>query len=110
VPISFYKEQYNKDFSSLATAFHYKHMGDAVKRGIESYERTGTFSLLERLFDNALIERARQSKYIAFGPENLFSYLVSKENEIRQIRILLTCKLNGIDPALLRERLRENYA
>ena len=67
-------------------------------------------SSLERLFDNFLLEYLKKTKYIAFGPEILFSYVLFKENEIRQIRILMTCKINGIREQALRERLRDNYA
>jgi V/A-type H+-transporting ATPase subunit C len=100
---------YGKAGGALALAFAFKGYGAAAKAGMESFERTGNYSELERLLDNLLIRYVRDAKSIPFGLEVLFGYLVAKESEIRQVRILVACKQNGIAPERLRERLRENY-
>jgi V/A-type H+-transporting ATPase subunit C len=109
-PISFFAENYAKTPSAMVPTFYYKYFGDAMRAGIEHFERSGNLSQLERLFDNMLIKHTKAAKYVSFGPEILFAYIVSKENEIRQVRILCTCKLNSISAEALRERLRDNYA
>ncbi len=38
------------------------------------------------------------------------AYLAAIENEITSARMILTGKLSGINPELIRERLRETYA
>jgi V/A-type H+-transporting ATPase subunit C len=101
---------FEKEPAALADAFHYKYFGTIMKTAVENFEKTGNFSSLEKLFDNCLIEHVKKSKYISFGPEVLLSYIFSKENEARQIRIIMTCKINNIRPEVLRERLRDNYA
>lgn len=101
---------YDKTPEQLKTAFYYRYFGDLISAGIENYQKTGNFSLLEKLFDDSLIEETKKVKTIAFGPEILFAYLLSKENEARQIRIMVTGKNNGIKTDILRERLRDNYA
>ncbi|AXY25030.1 hypothetical protein CL176_02745 [Suicoccus acidiformans] len=45
-----------------------------------------------------------------FGPLPSVAFLEAKETEVRNIRLILTSKLNDIDPALTRERMREHYA
>lgn len=107
---SFFITNYNKTPSAMVPVFYYKVFGDAMKKGVEEYERSGNFAGLERLFDNYLIGETRKSKYVTYGPEILYAYLFSKENEVRQVRILVTGKQNGIRADALRERLRENYA
>lgn len=107
---AFFIANYNKTPSAMVPTFYYKIFGEAMKKGVEEYEKIGNFSSLEKLFDNYLIERVKGSKYITFGPEILYAYLFSKENEIRQIRILVTGKQNGVSAEALKERLRENYA
>jgi V/A-type H+-transporting ATPase subunit C len=107
---SYFLENYDKSPDTLAQVFYYKYFGDTVKQGMESYAKTGNFSDLEKLFDNYLIEYVKKSKYIPYGPEVLFAYIVSKENEIRQIRILMTAKINNIGTDVIKERLRDNYA
>lgn len=103
-------ENFDKDAASVADAFHYKYFGNIMKTALENYEKTGNFSSLEKLLDNYLVEYIKKTKYISFGPEILMSYIFSKENEARQIRIIMTCKINNIKPEILRERLRDNYA
>jgi len=100
---------FDKDPVALADVFHYKYFGGLLKTAIDIYEQTGNFGNLEKLLDNYLIERIKKSKYIAIGPEILLSYIFSKENEARQIRIIMACKINNITPDVLRERLRDNY-
>lgn len=106
---SFLLAGYGKNTGALSLAFTFKSYGEQLKTGIEEYERTGNYAALERLLDNYLIHYVKDAKRIPFGPEILFTYLVSKENEIRQVRIVMTCKQNGISPETLKERLRDNY-
>ena len=109
-PVPFFIENYSRTPTAMVPVFYYHYFGDAMRIGVETYERSGNFSELERQLDNLLVRHTKQVKYIAFGSPILFAYILSKENEIRQIRILLTCKHNGIPPEALKERLRENYA
>jgi V/A-type H+-transporting ATPase subunit C len=109
-PVSFFIENYAKTPSAMVPVFYYRYFGEAMRQGVEAFEKTGNFSALERLLDSMLVEYLKKVKYLSYGPEILFAYLLSKENEIRQIRILLTCKNNEIGSDVLRERLRDNYA
>lgn len=106
----YFLEHYDKQPDALASVFYYKYFGDTVRKGLDDYSKTGNYGSLERLFDNCLIEYVKKAKYVAFGAAVLFSYIISKENEIRQIRILVTCKKNNIRDDMLKERLRDNYA
>jgi V/A-type H+-transporting ATPase subunit C len=106
---SFFTANYNKAPSALVQPGFYKSFGAALKKGVEEFEKSGNFSQLERLLDNYLIEETKKAKYITYGPEIVYAYLFSKENEIRQVRIVLAGKRNGIRPETLKERLRECY-
>ena len=106
----FFLRNYDKSPEMLTSVFHYKYFGDVIKNGMESYSKEGNYSGLEKLFDNCLISHIKKAKYVAFGAEVLFAYIISKENEMRQIRILVTCKNNNIPVEILKERLRDNYA
>jgi V/A-type H+-transporting ATPase subunit C len=101
---------FDKTPAVIAEVFAYKYIGKIMKAALENYEKTGDFSNLEKLLDNFLMDYVKKSKFISFGPEVLMSYIVSKENEARQIRIIMSCKINNIPSGELRERLRDNYA
>lgn len=109
-PVSFYAKNYGKPTNAMPQVFLYKYFGDAVSAGIELYEKKGSLAGLERLLDDQAVEFTKSVKLLAFGAEILFVYILSKENEIRQIRILVTCKQNQIPSEEIRERLRDNYA
>ena len=102
--------RFDKTPAALAETFHYKYFGQIMESALEDYEKTGDFSGLEKYLDNFLMDHAKKSKYVPFGPEILMSYIFSKENEARQIRIIMSCKINNIPNGTLRERLRDNYA
>ena len=50
------------------------------------------------------------AKYIALGPEPVIAYLMAKETEIKNLRIIFTGKINRLPENTIRERLREAYA
>ena len=82
----------------------------AVGLAAESLEETKRLSELEKISDNYLMELNKESKYVVFGPEPLFTYLVAKEREINAVRMIMVSKINNISSDKIRERLRETYA
>ena len=99
-------EKFGKD----ASVFRNRYFGGMMRLAFEDHEKTGSHACLERLWDNFLLEHIKKSKLVAFGPEILLSYIISKENEAKQIRLVLACKTNNVPPETLKERLRDNYA
>lgn len=63
----------------------------------------------EKKCDDALIDLLTETKQIAFGVEPILAYYLAKENEIRNLRILLVCKKNGTSVETITERMRELY-
>lgn len=80
-----------------------------IKKGLEIFQNTSRLSELEKLMDDYLMELNKPSKYINFGPEPLFSYIVAKETEVKILRIIMVSKLNRLSPEDIRERLRDLY-
>ncbi len=103
-------DSYDKPIESLLDSFRFQFFGSILQTVMEKYEKTGTFSDIERLIDNFVMQAAKESQLVSFGPEPVFAYMIAKENEIKQMRMLITCKANNIPMEILRERMRENYA
>ena len=80
-----------------------------AEEGLQALKETGSFTVLERLCDNALMAYLKDAKYISFGVEPLIAYVAAKQTEIRSVRIILAGKTAGLAPDLIRERLRETY-
>lgn len=51
----------------------------------------------------------RTAKYVHFGPEPLVAYIFAKENEVKQLRIIMVGKTNRLDSEAIKERLNAGY-
>jgi V/A-type H+-transporting ATPase subunit C len=98
--VQFFAELFLKDLAGIEAALFYKPIGAVAKEGLG-------LAALEKRADQFLLRHLRQARYCAFGPEVLFAYGCAKEHEARQIRVVLTGKLNRIPRDVLRERLRD---
>lgn len=109
VDIKTYVSGYDEEPAQFAARFESYEIKDAVALGREEIAKSGTFTLLEKLCDDALIEYIRNAKGITFGIEKLVAHLVAKQMEIKCVRILMSGKLADMDPQAIRERLRVTY-
>lgn len=78
--------------------------------GVAHLERGEPLTSWEKRCDDALIKVYRKARYIAMGPEPVVGYLLGKEAEVRNLRVVLAGKEAGLPPGEIVERLRENYA
>ena len=63
----------------------------------------------ERWCDNLLMERVRPQRYRYSGIDPLAAFVIGRENEIAMVRLVLSVKINKLDDAVARERLRDMY-
>lgn len=66
-------------------------------------------SAFERWCDNRIIQTIKPQKTNPFSVGPLVAYVIARENEIKTVRIILTCKQNGLSEDSIRERVREMY-
>jgi V/A-type H+-transporting ATPase subunit C len=101
---------FEEPIENLATKFSSLKFGEVIKLGLEEYLKTGKLSVLEKFSEDYIMKNLKVAKYITFGPEPVFAYIIAKETEIKVIRIIMVGKLNNVDTAVIRERVREVYA
>lgn len=94
---------------SFVDSLRFKDYYEISKSGVEHWEKSESFSLLEKLFDDYLLNFVKKAKYISFGIEPLIGYLVAKEMEVKNLRTVIVGKFNGLFPEIIKERLREVY-
>ncbi len=82
-------------------------MGTDYAAGAEALKESP--SAFERWCDNRIIEAIRPQKYNPFSVGPLVAYVIARENEIKTVRIILSCKQNGFSDDMIRERVREMY-
>ncbi|MBE6681188.1 MAG: hypothetical protein E7600_02735 [Ruminococcaceae bacterium] len=87
-------------------------LAEYVKRiGYNSVAHAMTlgYAAFEKQCDDILIEKIRFAKYQNLGIAPLIAYYFATDAEIKTVRIILSCKKNGIDTEIIRERVRELY-
>ncbi|MEG0250688.1 MAG: V-type ATP synthase subunit C [Peptostreptococcus sp.] len=94
-----------ESFDRIATSLKSEKVGRALLDSAEQYKETGSLSVVDNEKDVYLRRLNSDSRFISFGPEPIFAYLVAKEKEISIVRLILVGKLNNIPSTKLRERL-----
>lgn len=72
-------------------------------------EKTGSVTEFEKACDNHIMEYVRKFRHKAFGIEPLIGYMLGKETDIKNARIILVGKINRMSDDIIRERLRNGY-
>lgn len=106
---SVYLESYEKGLEALLEKTKQTGYYNLISECINSYMQTGNFARLEKLLDDYVIDFVKKSKYKTLGIEPLIGYMIGKENEIKNVRIVMVGKINNISNDIIRERLRETY-
>lgn len=81
--------------------------GNGYAEGAEALKESP--SVFERWCDNRIIQTIKPQKTNPFSVGPLVAYVIARENEIKTVRIILTCKQNGLPDDSIRERVREMY-
>lgn len=82
---------------------------DVLSRGLAYLVEKKSLALFEKLSDDFVMEFLKRAKLTLYGAEPLIAYALAKETELKNIRIILVGKLNGVAKEILAERLREPY-
>jgi V/A-type H+-transporting ATPase subunit C len=96
------------DGEELQDVFSAGLLSEAARLG-RSAVAGGPLTAFERACDDAVTAYLSQAKMHSFGVPPVVAYIAAAEGEITAIRMILTGKLSGIEPAVIRERLRSSY-
>ena len=91
---------------ALAALFQATPLSAAAALGVEAM-KGGSMTKFELACDDAVTAYLGRAKMISFGAEAVIAYLARLEREVTAIRMILTGRLAGISPAVIRERLRD---
>ena len=90
----------------LASLFTATVLHNAAAAGVEAM-KGGSMTKFELACDNAVTAYLGKAKLISFGCQPVVKYLALVEAEITAVRMLLSGKMAGIAPNVIRERLRD---
>ncbi len=83
--------------------------GELIARSLRAWEEQRSLALLEKLSDDLATNYLKRAKLALYGVEPLIAYAWAKEIELKNIRIILIGKLNGLAKEAIAERLRVPY-
>lgn len=102
----FYLDLSDKPLDQFFEAIQFTALSDLTPGLSEAFKNNEGISGLEKILDEYLMGFIKKSRYIAMGVEPVIAWLFYKEAEIRNVRLILTGKINGISHKIIRERLR----
>lgn len=100
---------YEEPFAQFADKVAPYGFREIVAAGGGLVKESGKYTLLEKLCDDLRIRYIRDAKYITAGLAPVAAFYIAKESEIKNLRMVLTGKLTGLDEETMKERLRETY-
>ncbi|MDD4699069.1 MAG: V-type ATPase subunit [Oscillospiraceae bacterium] len=75
---------------------------------VADYMKASTTSL-EKWCDDILMLHIKNAKYICLGIEPIIAFYIAKDAEIKNVRIILSCKHNNLPSEAIKERMRKLY-
>ncbi|MGC1120970.1 MAG: V-type ATPase subunit [Candidatus Methanofastidiosia archaeon] len=95
-----------ESLETLLHAVQTRSYSQVVEEGLKQYEETQQLTLYEKLTEDFLIEYVKRAKMVTLGIEPLLGYILAKEREVKQIRLILLGKLKGVD---IEKRMSDPY-
>ncbi len=103
---NFSKQKTIDDFINNIKFSPYKKI---VREGYNYWEKEHSFAFLEKLGDDFLINYIKKAKYEFLNINPLIGYLLARENEAKNLRILLCGKYSNLKEEIIKAELRETY-
>jgi len=102
-------EIYDSPLSSWFEKLIHTDYKNVIETGVHYFQKNNSLMELEKLRDNFILNFSKIGKYITFGIEPLIGFITAKENDIKNIRIILSGKLSKLSPDQIKERIRDTY-
>lgn len=97
------------EIESLSSKFKSSKISKFLSTLIEEYKNNHTLKNFEKYVDDYLMNIIKDTNSINYGPEVIFAYLIAKEIEIKNLRLVLVGKINDLSCEFIKERLSEVY-
>ncbi len=107
IPLDVFSRVEKMSWEEVPSAFGTSPVTVVAARGVQGYVQRESFSPMEKATDEYIMRLGRQGRYSAMGAEVIAGYIVTKEAEIKNIRLILAGKEAGKETADMKERLRD---
>lgn len=102
-------EAYELSADALSKALFGSVAKAAMNRGLADVLATGNIGVLEKMRDDYLLSLVNDHRHDVTTIFPVVGYYLARDREAKAVRLILTAKRNGLDDAVIHERLRELY-
>ena len=102
-------EALHRPWDGVAALFSVTPYADVVAGGVEAIVQDESFIRLERVCDDHTIGFLRTTRQIVAGIEPITAYLLAREAEIRNVRMVVSGRHSGLEPSRIIDRVPETY-
>ncbi|WP_208558714.1 V-type ATP synthase subunit C [Marinilactibacillus kalidii] len=99
----------SRDLSSATSTLQNTKYRSIIEASVDSDTNEISPVKLDFETDNAYMLMMRDAKLQSFGPLPIVAYIYAKETEVKNLRLILSGKENGVSADGIRERMRLNY-
>jgi V/A-type H+-transporting ATPase subunit C len=107
--LSVFTRAANEGLEVFATVTQFTPYGQLIDEAVKALMASGQMTAFERLADDYINAYIKAARLYPAGLEVLVAYFVARQSELKNVRIVMAGKLNGIPADVIRERLRETY-
>lgn len=100
---------YDNTLQSWPNSFQKSEYFSIIDEGINSWLTENSLLKLEQLSDNYLLNILKIGKYNTFGLESVIAYYYAKENDLKNIRIILNGKRYSFPKEIIKKYVRDTY-
>ncbi|MCE5189341.1 MAG: V-type ATPase subunit [Eubacteriales bacterium] len=102
-------EAYELSAESLTKALSGSVAKQALLEGLSGMLATGNIAVLEKSRDDYLLSLVNDRRHDVMTIFPVIGYYLARDREAKAVRLIVTVKRNGLDDAVIPERLRELY-
>lgn len=100
---------YELSYESLFNLLTGNGAREAIVKGLNEMLKSGNIGALEKERDNYLLSLVNAYRHEVSTIFPVIGYYLARQREAQAIRLIVTVKQNGLDDAVIAERLRELY-
>ena len=102
-------EAYELSAESLTKAISSSVAKSALQDGLNRMLVSGNIAMIEKARDDYLLSLVNAHRHETMTIFPIVGYYLARDREAKAVRLILTVKRNGLDDAVIAERLRELY-
>ena len=103
IPAENISSKFSRSAPAVIPSYYHKYFGEALQQEVSRWEKKSDPKKLHLLLSKLLFSMTEKVDYISYGVEVVFAYILSREEEIQTIRLLLRGKKKGTSPEEIKE-------